>query len=61
MQNVYASLPEIQIQSDEYLYLLIAIFGGLKTIRNDRRIINTLMVIGKYILILTTILTNLIL
>lgn len=52
MQNVYASLPEIQIQSDEYLYLLIAIFGGLKTIRNDRRIINTLMVIGKYILTL---------
>jgi hypothetical protein len=25
---------------------LIAIFGGLKTIRNDRRILNTLMVIG---------------
>ena len=46
VQAVYQSLSELQIQNDEICYLLIAIFGGLKTIRNDRRIITNLMVIA---------------
>jgi len=32
--------------TDEYCYLLMAVFGGLKNMRNDRRILNNLMMIG---------------
>lgn len=45
-QNKLLSIPEHLVQSDEQCYLLAAIFGGLKNIRNDHRIINCLMVIG---------------
>lgn len=31
---------------DEYCYLMTAVFGGMKHIRNDKRIINTLMIIA---------------
>ena len=31
---------------DEYCYLITAVFGGMKHIRNDKRIVNTLMIIA---------------
>jgi hypothetical protein len=39
-------VQETQIQHDEFCYLLMSVFGGLKTIRNDRRILNSLMMIA---------------
>ena len=35
---------------DEYCYLLLAAFGGFKTIRNDRRIVSNLVVIASKVL-----------
>lgn len=46
MQDQYHNVIQKDILHDEYCYLLIVVFGGLKTIRNDRRIINNLMTIG---------------
>jgi len=31
---------------DEYCYLILAVFGSFKYIRNDRRIVNNIMVIS---------------
>ena len=42
----YQSAAKKAIANDEYSFLLSAVFGGLKTIRNDNRILNTLMIIG---------------
>mmetsp|Transcript_22744 Transcript_22744/g.35022 ORF Transcript_22744/g.35022 Transcript_22744/m.35022 type:complete len:233 (-) Transcript_22744:2421-3119(-) len=42
----FQSFVEQQILYDEFCYLLLTVFGGLKNIRNDRRIVNILMVIG---------------
>jgi len=40
------TLSKKSIATDEISYLLGAVFGGMKTIRNDNRILNTLMIIG---------------
>jgi hypothetical protein len=34
---------------DEYCFLITAVFGGMKQMRNDRRIINMLMIIAQKI------------
>ena len=39
----YQSIAEQHVLVDDICYLLIAVFGGIKTIRNDRRIVSTLM------------------
>jgi len=45
-EESFQSIAKKSIATDEYSYLLSAVFGGLKTIRNDNRILNTLMIIG---------------
>ena len=45
-QQAYLNYSEQHIEMDEYCYLMTAIFGGMKHIRNDKRIINTLMIIA---------------
>lgn len=44
-QKSFLNYSEQTIMADEYCYLLLSVFGGFKTIRNDRRIINNIMVI----------------
>jgi len=46
LQNAYLNKSEQQIMIDEYCYLLLAAFGGFKSIRNDRRIVSNLTVIA---------------
>lgn len=43
----YLSYSEQHIEMDEYCYLITAVFGGMKQMRNDRRIINMLMIIAQ--------------
>ena len=44
--GTYLNYAEQNIEMDEYCYLITAVFGGMKQIRNDKRIINNLMVIA---------------
>jgi len=49
-QEQYLNKSEQQIMIDEYCYLLLAAFGGFKTIRNDKRIVSNLVVIASKVL-----------
>ena len=42
----FQTISEQHVLVDDICYLLVAIFGGMKTIRNDRRVISTLVDIG---------------
>jgi len=44
--GTYLNYSEQNIEMDEYCYLITAVFGGMKQIRNDKRIINNLMIIA---------------
>lgn len=39
----FQTIAEQHVLVDDICYLLVAVFGGMKTIRNDRRIVSTLM------------------
>lgn len=39
------TISEKNLEIDEYCYLILAVFGGYKSIRNDRRCINNIMMI----------------
>jgi hypothetical protein len=44
-QSAYLNHAEVQIKHDEFCYLVLAVFGGFKMIRNDRRSLNTIMMV----------------